>query len=62
MGAAAQSGRELQHFLLLDRDQQREAVCRLASSGMSDYSVAAATKLSVEMIRTILGERTVTQS
>jgi hypothetical protein len=48
--------RELRYFLLLDRDEQREAIRRLASGGMSDYTIAAATMLSVEQVRAILGE------
>jgi DNA-directed RNA polymerase specialized sigma24 family protein len=49
--------RELRHFLLLDHEQQREAIQRLAMSGMSDHTIAAATALSVEQVRIILGER-----
>lgn len=49
--------RELQHFLLLGRGQQAEAIRRLATTGMSDYGIAAATSLSVEMVRAVLGER-----
>jgi DNA-binding NarL/FixJ family response regulator len=45
------------HFQMLSRDEQRSAIQRLATSGMSDHTIAAATGLSVEMIRTILGER-----
>jgi hypothetical protein len=48
--------RELFHFQLLDRDQQEQAVRRLAASGMGDYTIAAATRLSVEVIRRILGK------
>lgn len=49
--------RELHHFLMLSHDEQRAAIQRLAASGMSDYVIAAATRLSVEMVRTILGEQ-----
>ncbi len=45
------------HFYALSRDEQRDAIKRLALDGMSDYGIASATKLSVEMVRTILGER-----
>ena len=48
--------RELRHFLLLDRDRQREAIQRLAAAGLSVNTIAAATALSVEQIRAILGE------
>jgi hypothetical protein len=48
--------RELRHFLLLDRSEQEVAIRRLAASGMNDYGIAAATRLSVEMIRRVIGE------
>lgn len=54
--------REMRHFLLLSRDEQRSAIQRLARSGMTDYGIAAATALSVEMIRTILGEQKATEA
>lgn len=44
------------YFALLSRDEQHAAIHRLAASGMGDYGIAAATRLSVEMVRTILGE------
>jgi hypothetical protein len=49
--------RELNHFLLLDADQQALAIHRMANCGWSEYSIAAATRLSVEMIRRVLGDR-----
>ena len=48
--------RELRNFLLLDHDQQREAMQRLAAADMSDHGIAAATGLSAEMVRAILDE------
>lgn len=54
--------REMRHFELLDRDEQRSAIQRLATSGMSDHTIAAATMLSVEMVRAILGERQAVKS
>lgn len=51
------SNRELHHFLLLPRQQQIEAIYRLHVSGMSDYGIASATRLSVEQIRRLLGEQ-----
>lgn len=48
--------RELMNFLLLDHSQQVEAIWRLHSTGWSDHTIAAATRLSVEMIRRILAE------
>lgn len=49
--------RELQHFLQLDHSQQCQAIRRLAAEGLSDHTIAAATRLSVEMIRRLLAER-----
>jgi len=46
--------RELMHFEQLDREAQERAIRRLAQEGMSEYSIAAATRLSVEMIRRVL--------
>lgn len=48
--------RELLYFLLLSPDQQAQAIRRLHLSGMLDHSIAAATKMSVEMVRRILAE------
>ena len=49
--------RALLHCLLLDVRQQQQAIRRLALSGMSDYGTASATKLNVQMVRRILGDR-----
>jgi DNA-directed RNA polymerase specialized sigma24 family protein len=49
--------RELHHFLLLDPQAQREAIMRLAASGMSDSTIAAACGLAVEQIRRVIGEQ-----
>lgn len=46
----------LHHFLLLDRQQQAQAVRRMANTGWSESSIAAATRLSVEQIRRVLAE------
>lgn len=46
----------MQHFHALDREQQATAVHRLAAAGYSEHGIAAATKLSVEFVRRILGE------
>ena len=48
--------RELHYFRLLDPQAQREAIWRLAASGMSDRTIAAATALSVEQIRRVIAE------
>jgi hypothetical protein len=47
----------MHYFQLLTRDEQRAAIVRLAASGASEYTIAAASRLSVEMIRVILGEQ-----
>jgi ABC-type phosphate/phosphonate transport system ATPase subunit len=49
--------RELKLFLLLDHEQQRQAIQRLSTAGMSDATIASATALSIEQVRRILGER-----
>ena len=48
--------RELLHFLLLSPTEQTNAIRRLHLSGMSDFGIAAATRLSVEASRKILAE------
>jgi hypothetical protein len=48
--------RRMYHFQLLSPDEQRSAILQLTTSGMSAHTLAAATGLSVEMIRTILGQ------
>jgi DNA-directed RNA polymerase specialized sigma24 family protein len=42
-------------FYTLGRQQQREAITRLAVLGMSEHAIASATHLSVEMVRSLLG-------
>ena len=42
------------HFNVLDQGAKVSAIRRLAASGQSDTTIAAATGLSVEMIRRIL--------
>lgn len=39
------------------RDEMRVAVHELASRGMTDYGIAAATGLAVEQVRRMIGER-----
>jgi hypothetical protein len=55
--APSHRDRELLHFRSLDREQQAAAIRRLARLGMSDHGIAAATALSVEMVRRILSEQ-----
>jgi hypothetical protein len=54
MSSPTLKGRELAHFMILTRDEQEAAICRLAKSGMSEYSIATATRLSVEQVRCVL--------
>jgi hypothetical protein len=49
--------RELAHFLLLTREERTAAIQRTAKAGWSNYSIAAATRLSVVEVRWIIGER-----
>ena len=44
------------YFMMLSEPERRAAIQRLARSGMSDHTIAAATQLSVEMVRSILAE------
>ena len=45
------------HFNALSRDEKVQAIFRMADIGYSDYSIATATKLNVEMVRQILAKR-----
>jgi hypothetical protein len=45
------------YFALLSRDEQVDAIHRLSRAGMTDHGIAAVTMLSVEQIRSILGQR-----
>jgi hypothetical protein len=49
--------RELVHFHLLDRGQQTKAIQRMAAQGWRDYTIATATRLSVAMVRRVIGQR-----
>lgn len=46
----------MRHFATLDREQQAQAIRRLANLGWSESSIAAASRLSVEQIRRVLAE------
>lgn len=46
----------LRHFHALNFEEQANAIRRLATMGMSDHGIAAATRLSVEFVRRILAE------
>jgi hypothetical protein len=45
----------MHYFAMLSPEEQQAAIHRLAASGMSHHVIAAATQLSVEMIRIVLG-------
>jgi hypothetical protein len=45
------------HFDTLTRQEQAEAIHRLAREGWSEYGIASATQLAIEQIRHVLGER-----
>jgi hypothetical protein len=45
------------HFHSLSREEQAQAIRRLAVEGRGDHSIAAATGLSVEMVWRVLAER-----
>lgn len=47
---------ELREFLQLTRTQQVSAIRELEASGMSEYGIAAAARLSVEQVRRILAD------
>lgn len=46
----------MRHFHALDRQQQAQAIGRLAIAGQGEHSIAHATGLSVEFIRRVLAE------
>ena len=46
----------LQHFALLDREQQAALIRRLATQGWQDHAIASFTGRAVEDIRRLLGE------
>jgi hypothetical protein len=46
----------MRHFQLLTHDRQVQAIRGMLAQGTTEYGVAAATGLSVEFIRQVLGE------
>ncbi len=57
MSGQAHLDRRLFYFQLLSREEQCLAIAKLARQGFSDHGISAATTLSVEQIRKILGEQ-----
>lgn len=47
--------REFMHFAALPHEERQAAIRRLAEQGLSVGTIASATRLSVEMVRQILG-------
>lgn len=61
MSTNADERRHMFYFEMLTESERRGAIQRLADSGVSDYGIASATGLAVQVIRRILGERNGTQ-
>jgi hypothetical protein len=49
--------RSVDYFRLLTPAEQAESIRRLATSGLTDYDIAAATRLHVEQVRRVIGPR-----
>jgi hypothetical protein len=49
------------HFRALDRQQQIDAIRRLAALGNSDHDIAEATQLSVDFVRCLIRDGKVSQ-
>ncbi len=45
------------HFDELTREQREDAIKRMAAEGWTDHGIAAATRLSIEMVRQVLARR-----
>ena len=52
---------EMFNFAALSHAEQCAAIERLADQGLSDYGIAAASRLSVEQVRSILAQRGATR-
>jgi hypothetical protein len=61
VNAADLEAARMRAFAILSREQQGQAIQRLAATGMSDHSIASATRLSVEFVRHVLGEHATVQ-
>jgi len=44
----------MRHFHSLSREQQADAIRRLAATGMSEVGIARATRLSIERVRRVV--------
>jgi hypothetical protein len=56
MNVPALKARQMAHFHLLSREEQEQAIRRLANAGYAEQTISAATQLSVEMIKRVLAE------
>lgn len=56
-GTAGPDTNRMAHFHALAREQQADAIGRLAATGMNEHSIAHATGLAVEQVRRVLAER-----
>lgn len=45
------------YFAMMTEAEQREAIKRLADSGVGDHGIASATGIAVEAVRSIIGQR-----
>jgi hypothetical protein len=45
------------YFLMLTEEEKVEAIRKMARSGTGIYTIAAATSMAVEQIRSLLGQR-----
>jgi hypothetical protein len=55
--SALLDARSREHFETLSQDEQRAAIYDLCDRGYSDHTVAHATRLSLEQVRQVLGDR-----
>lgn len=51
----------IQYFHALTREEQIAVVKRMATDGWTDHGIAHATRLSVEQVRQVIGERSRTR-
>jgi hypothetical protein len=47
----------MHYFELLTPDEKRAVIRKMANAGQSEFLIASATRLSIELVRQILGER-----
>ena len=57
-GALSAEALAMMHFVTLDHSEQVGAIRRMAASGWSEFTIARATRWTVEMVRRVLAEVT----